>query len=240
MKRNGSTRERSRTKSPTRLLVVDDHYLSRAGIHKMLASEPDLEVVAEASDGTEALALCRKLAPDVVLMDVRMPEMDGVAATRAIKSEYPSICVIMVTMYVDPDYLLDALKAGAAGYVLKDATRPELIAAIRMAIEGESPLDRDLATKLLLRLARDTDDREARPRPAKGRAAPLPDSLTAREVEVLRLLARGQTNRRIAEQLTLSSGTVKNHVHNIISKLGVSDRTQAAVRAVQTGLLASE
>jgi DNA-binding NarL/FixJ family response regulator len=240
MKRNGSTRERSRTKSPARLLVVDDHYLARAGLQKMLAGEPDLEVVAEASDGTEALALCRKLAPDLVLMDVRMPEMDGIAATRAIKSEYPNICVIMVTMYVDPDYLFDAIKAGAAGYVLKDATRPELIAEIRKAIEGESPLNRDLATKLLLRLAGDTDDQEARSRPAKGRGAPLPDSLTAREVEVLRHLARGQTNRKIAEQLTLSSGTVKNHVQHIISKLGVSDRTQAAVRAVQSGLLASE
>jgi len=223
------------------VLVVDDHALARAGLQNMLARDPDLEVVAEASDGKEALALCRSLSPDLVLMDVRMPEMDGLAATRAIKSEHPGISVVIVTMYVEPDYLLGALRAGAAGYVLKEATRSELIDAIKKVLEGESPLDPDLASELLLRLARDTDDQEADSLLlAKRRAAPLPDTLTARELEVLQFLARGLKNRQIAEQLTLSPGTVKIHVQRIISKLGVSDRTQAAVRAVESGLLAGE
>jgi DNA-binding NarL/FixJ family response regulator len=240
MENNNTTRESSRTEHPARLLVVDDHALARAGLQNMLASDPDLEVVAEASNGKEALALCRTLSPDLVLMDVRMPEMDGLAATRAIKSEYPGISVVIVTMYVEPDYLLSALRAGAAGYVLKEATRSELIDAIRKVLEGESLLDQGLANELLLRLARDTEVQEAESLLAKRREATLPDTLTAREVEALQFLARGLKNSQIAEQLTLSPGTVKIHVQHIISKMGVSDRTQAAVRAVESGLLDRE
>jgi DNA-binding NarL/FixJ family response regulator len=240
MGNNDTTQKSSRKKHVVRLLIVDDHALARAGLQNMLASDPDLEVVAEASDGKEALALCRTLSPDLVLMDVRMPEMDGLAATRAIKSEYPGISVVIVTMYVEPDYLLGALRAGAAGYVLKEATRSELIDAIRKVLEGESPLDQDLANELLLRLARDTEDQEAESLFAKSRAATLPDTLTAREKEVLKFLARGLKNSQIAERLSLSPGTVKIHVQHIISKMGVSDRTQAAVRAVESGFLSRE
>jgi DNA-binding NarL/FixJ family response regulator len=223
-----------------RLVLVDDHDLVRAGMRKLLAGDPDLEVVGEASDGREALALCRRLSPDLVLMDVRMPQMDGLSTTRMIKRDHPDITVVMVTMYDDPNYMLDAIKAGAAGYVLKDSSQDELTAAVRRALDGESPLDVNLATKLLLRLARETEERRPNHANGKNGAASLPGSLTKREAEVLRLLARGKTNRKIAEELTLSAGTVKIHVQHIIGKLGVSDRTQAAVRAVESGLLAQD
>src|SRR3712207_1836906 len=139
--------------SPARLIIADDHDLVRDGIRAMLAREPDLEVVGEAKDGEEALELCRSLRPDLVLMDVRMPKMDGLAATREIKAESPKTTVLIVTTHENPDYLLDAVKAGAAGYVLKESTRAELTSAVRSVLGGESPLDQDLAMRLLRRLA---------------------------------------------------------------------------------------
>jgi DNA-binding NarL/FixJ family response regulator len=162
-------------------------------------------------------------------MDVRMPEMDGLAATQAIKRERPATSVIIVTMHENPDYLFEALKAGATGYILKDATQRELVAAVRQVLRGESLLNADIAVQLLRRLANDVRGKPAQP------AVPL----TPREVEVLRLLAQGLTNREIAGELIVSVGTVKIHVEHIIGKLGVSDRTQAAVRAVELGLLAT-
>lgn len=212
---------------PARLVIVDDHDLARAGLRAMLAAERDLVVIGEAANGQEALALCRRVAPDLVLMDVRMPVLDGLAATDAIKREFPAISVIIVTIYENPDYLFQALKAGVAGYVLKDATQREVVGAVRRVLRGEFPLQQDIAVALLQRLAREM------PRSHE----PLVEELTARERDVLRLVAQGQTNRAIAQALGLSLGTVKVHVERIIAKLGVSDRTQAAVRAVERGLL---
>jgi DNA-binding NarL/FixJ family response regulator len=196
----------------------------------MLAGERGLEIVGEAVNGRQALSLCRRLRPDLVLMDVRMPDLDGLAATRAIKQECPGTSVILVTMHENADYLLEAIKAGAAGYVLKGATKRELVSAVRRVLAGESVLEPDLTSQLLRRLARE-------PR----RDAPTPvEPLTPREREVLRLVARGYTNQEIATELTLSRSTVKTHLEHIIAKLDVSDRTQAAVRAAELGLLSTD
>jgi DNA-binding NarL/FixJ family response regulator len=196
----------------------------------MLAGERGLEIVGEAVNGRQALSLCRRLRPDLVLMDVRMPDLDGLAATRAIKQECPGTSVILVTMHENADYLLEAIKAGAAGYVLKGATKRELVSAVRRVLAGESVLEPDLTSQLLRRLARE-------PR----RDAPTPvEPLTPREREVLRLVARGYTNQEIATELTLSLSTVKTHLEHIIAKLDVSDRTQAAVRAAELGLLSTD
>jgi DNA-binding NarL/FixJ family response regulator len=222
-----------------RVVLVDDHDLARAGLREVLADEPLVEVVAEASDGEEAVELCARVRPDLVLMDVRMPRMDGLEATRAIKRGHPKVGVLMVTMHEDPDYLLEALKAGAAGYVLKDASREEVVSAVLRAHSGDSPLDAGLATELLKRLVEDSlRGRAAAPgEPGRKPSALQVEPLTRRELEVLELLARGHTNRQAAETLTLSAGTVKRHVENILAKLGVSDRTQAAVRAYQLKLI---
>src|SRR5918995_6956508 len=141
------------TRKPTRLAIVDDHELTRESLQNMLLDEADIEVVGEAANGREALLLCSRLRPEVVLMDVRMPEMDGLRSTIEIKRKYPKISVLMVTMHDNPDYLLEALRGGAAGYVLKDASQDQVVRAVRQVREGESPLDPDLATRLLRRLA---------------------------------------------------------------------------------------
>jgi DNA-binding NarL/FixJ family response regulator len=221
-----------------RLVLADDHHLLRRGFRSLLSSEPGLEVVGEVSNGLEAIELCRRLAPDLVLMDVRMPEMDGITATRRIKSEQPGVSVLMVTMHENPDYLLEALDAGAAGYVLKDAPADRLINAVRRTLDGESPLNQELATRLLRQLAEEKQHNLYRA-PSK-RHEPLDDALTPRETEVLGLLTTGQTNQQIAQTLTISKGTAKVHVERIIRKLGVSDRTQAAVRAIELGFTTLE
>ncbi|MBI4493468.1 MAG: response regulator transcription factor [Chloroflexi bacterium] len=208
-----------------RLVIVDDHDLARAGLRSLLTGEHDLEVVGEAANGREALGLCRRLQPDLVFMDVRMPDLDGLAATRAIKQICPGTNVIIVTMHEHPDYLFEALKAGAAGYVLKGATRRQIVEAARQALSGAPLLPAELAP-LLRRLA----DQTASP----------PGHLTSREREVLRVLARGRTNPEIGRELGLSVNTVKAHVEHILAKLGASDRTQAAVRARELGLLSIE
>jgi DNA-binding NarL/FixJ family response regulator len=225
--------ERESRSGPTQLAIVDDHQLAREGLRDMLADAPDIEVVGEAVNGREALLLCSRLRPDLVLMDVRMPEMDGLAATREIKQRYPEVSVMMVTMHENPDYLLEALKAGAAGYVLKDAPRGEVISAVRRVREGESSLDPELAARLLRRLATESGGR----RGAHSANGGLAGALTPRELEVLRLMQLGRTNRQVAEVLYISSGTAKRHVENIIAKLEVSDRTQAVVRALELGVL---
>jgi DNA-binding NarL/FixJ family response regulator len=272
--------ETSRGAAPSqgaRLLIADDHALVREGLRTMLSGEDGIEVIAEANDGQQALDTCRELKPDLVLMDVRMPVMDGLEATKKIKQEMPKTSVMMVTMHENPDYLFEAVKAGAAGYVLKDASGERLLGAIRRTLEGESPLNQELAMRLLVRLSRESSSseqgsgglsseaaeegsrevrREVGEPPAfqpeatqagahqagssgsgqSERAAQI-GSLTPREIEVLRLLSQGQTNPQIAKNLLVSRGTVKIHVQHIISKLGVSDRTQAAVRAIEAGLL---
>src|SRR5919202_484939 len=192
----------------------------------MLASEEGLEVVGEATTGREAVVLCRRLRPNLVLMDLRMPELDGLAATRAIKQESPGTSVIIVTMHENPEYLFEALKAGAAGYLLKDATREEVVSAVWRVLGGEALLDAELATRLLQRLAHEAQ-----------RAKPPGVPLTPRESEVLQLLTQGRTNRQLGGELFITAGTAKLYVERILGKLGVSDRTQAAVRAVELGLV---
>jgi DNA-binding NarL/FixJ family response regulator len=233
---------------PARLLLADDHDLVRDGFHRMLGREPDLEVVGEAANGREAVELCRSLRPDLVLMDVRMPEMDGLEATRTIKAERPEVSVLVVSTHENPDYLFEALKAGAAGYVLKDAPKRRLVDAVRRVLNGESPLNQELAARLIQRLAKEMAARPAQPAPttrsptakpptAKPPAAATAGELTPRELEVVGLLAWGWTNPQVAQALNISRGTAKVHVERIIRKLGVSDRTQAVVRALELGLI---
>ncbi|HLI04961.1 MAG TPA: response regulator transcription factor [Ktedonobacteraceae bacterium] len=213
---------------PARLVIADDHELSRAGLRTMLMGQRGLQLVGEANNGHEALELCRRLQPDLALLDVRMPQLDGLATCRAIKQACPTTSVILITMHENPEYLLEALKAGAAGYVLKDITQRELLSAVRRVLQGESILDSETVVRVLERLM-------------NGNVPPPQESsllrLTPREIEVLQLLAQGQTNREIAKRLILSVSTVKIHVEHILEKLGVSDRTQAAVRAIELGLI---
>src|SRR5918998_2619365 len=181
--------------SPARIFITDDHALIREGIQAMLESEPDLEVIGEATSGQEAVELCRELCPDLALMDVRMPVMDGLEATRKIKHECPETIVLMVTTYESSDYLFEAIKAGAAGYVLKNATKPQLSNAIRRTLQGESPLNQELAMQMLQRLAveeKSLTEGPSKPQEPSGQL--LHESLTDRELEVLGLLARGLTN----------------------------------------------
>lgn len=219
----------SRSPERARLVIADDHELARAGLRSMLMSDAGLEIVGEAANGHEAVARCNELRPDLILLDVRMPELDGMAATRLIKQQSPETNILIVTMHETPEYLLEALRAGAAGYVLKDATRAELLSAVRQVLRGEHVLNGGLAARLLQRMVYNA--------PSQARDA---TRLTARELDVLRLLVQGKTNREIAAILIISAGTVKVHVEHIIAKLGVSDRTQAAVRAIELGLIGAE
>lgn len=214
--------------TPARLIIADDHELARAGLRSMIEGARGLALVGEAANGRDAVDLCRRLQPNLALLDVRMPELDGMAASRAIKECCPATHVLIITTHEHPDYLLAALKAGAAGYLLKDVTRQDLLLTIRRVLRGESILRGDIATRALERLTRERlgDDR-------------VPERLTVRERDVLKLIVEGRTNREIAGRLSLSVGTVKIHVEHIIAKLGVSDRTQAAVRAIEQGLLHS-
>jgi DNA-binding NarL/FixJ family response regulator len=220
------------TNRPARLVVVDDHDLVRSGLKALLSTQEGLTIVGEAANGREALDLCGRVRPDLVLMDVRMPDMDGLAATREIKLRFNDVSVLILTTYENEDYLLEAIRAGAAGYVLKDASEQQLVTAIRRVLEGEPALNRDLATELLWRLATKAPERLTEREPAD-----LPEPLTPRELEVLRLLALGHTNRQVAKELVISLGTSKNHVEHIRVKLGASDRTQAVVRALELGLI---
>src|SRR3712207_6544563 len=213
-----------------RIMITDDHALVRDGLRSMLEDEPGLEVVGEAANGREALELCRSLKPDLVLMDVRMPERDGLEATRLIKAEQPSVSVLIITTYENQDYLTEAIKAGAAGYVLKDAPNQRLLNAMRRALSGEFPINQELAAQVIKRL---TDEAMRHTEPTsegRERPQPLPHSLTDRELEVLRLLAQGQTNQEIGQNLMVSPWTVKTHVQRIIGKLKVSDRDRKSTR----------
>lgn len=236
---SGETELGMRT-TPARVLIADDHELVRDGFKRMLSYEQDLEVVGEASNGWEAVEQCRSVKPDLVLMDVRMPKMDGLEATRAIKAEQPEISVLVITTYENPDYLLEALKAGAGGYVLKDAPNQQLVSAMRRTLEGESPVNQELATQLIQRLASESPQlAEALPA-TESDAAPTPpllERLTSREMEVLGLVAQGKTNQEIAESFFITRATAKVHVQHIIRKLEVSDRTQAVVRAFKLGFV---
>ena len=240
--RGGGARASSAARgAPARVLVVDDHDVVRQGLSLVLRTQPDLEVVGEAADGQEALEQARSLRPEVVLMDVTMPGMDGLEATRRLKAEMPNVCVLVVTSHEEPEYLFEAIEAGAAGYVPKGAPMTRLVGALRRALEGEYPIDQELAARLIRRLsdkARDRRDREAAEPPVRWR--PLVDPLTKRELEVLGLLAQGKSNPQIARELVIAGSTAKTHVERIIRKLGVSDRTQAALRAIDLRIVGTE
>jgi len=211
--------------SNIRVAIVDDQTLIREGLASLLALAPDLTVVGKAADGREALALVAEQSPDVVLMDVRMPGMNGVAATRQIRARYPHTRVIVLTTFDHDEYVFESLRAGASGYLLKNADPDHLAAAIRAVHAGDSILDPAVTQKVIRRATRP----EAEPA--------LTERLTPRERQVLRLMAEGASNAEIAAQLCLAEGTVKNHVSHILGKLGARDRAHAVRLAVEWGLL---
>jgi DNA-binding NarL/FixJ family response regulator len=214
-------RLRDRVFMSIRILLVDDHSVVRQGLKMFLALDSELEVVGEAADGAEALRLARQLQPDVVLMDLLMPVMDGIVATAAIRKELPDVEVIALTSVLEDASVTGAVRAGAIGYLLKDTQAEELVRAIRAAANGQV----QLSPQALARLMREV------------RAPESPETLTERETDVLRLLAQGQSNKEIGRTLHIGEKTVKTHVSNILSKLGVPSRTQAALYAVRIGLV---
>lgn len=213
-----------------KVLLVDDQALFREGLHTLLSVHADLEVVGEAANGEEALQLAAARQPDVILMDVQMPVLDGVAATRRLHAGQPACRVIMLTTFDDDEYVFEGLRAGAVGYLLKDAPSARLVEAIRAAARGESFLQPSIAAKVVAEFMRLAE------RPS-GEAAPLAEPLTERELEILRLLAAGDSNKEIAARLFLAEGTVKNHVTSILGKLGATNRLHAVNRARELGLL---
>lgn len=231
-----------------RVVLVDDQTLLREGFRRLIELEStDIAVVATAADGQEALdAIARLVAaatpPDVVLMDIRMPHVDGVAATAQIRTRWPAIRVLILTTFDDEELVVNGLRAGAKGYLLKDASVEQLVTAIRAVHRGESPLQPSVAAKLVEHLARGiTPTTNSEPETLNvsapsGIHAPFGE-LTERESEILRYLARGASNREISETLFITEGTVKNHVSNVLSKLGLRDRTQAALYAREHGLV---
>ena len=206
-----------------RILVTDDHPVVRAGLSGMLSGEPDFEVVGEAQNGKEAVAFVGELKPDVVLMDLRMPEMDGVTAIEHIKSSYPDVHVLVLTTYESDADILRAIETGATGYLLKDTPREELFGAIRTVAQGQSPLAPGVAARLMQRV-RDPEE----------------EGLSTREIEVLELVAHGTSNKEIAKQLWVSETTVKSHMLHIFDKLGVTDRTAAVTEALKRGIIRLE
>jgi DNA-binding NarL/FixJ family response regulator len=235
---------------PARLLIAEDFALVRESMRMMLSDDPDLEVAGEAENGREAVDLCRSLEPDLVLMDVRMPEMDGLEATKIIKQAQPGVSVLMVTTHREPDYLLETVRSGAAGYILKESSAQELLEAVRRVLGGEPTLDHGLAMRLLERIPKEQEQntgRDQQPhhehpegKPEGSDPVPIKSILSEREIEALRLIAVGKTNRQIAQELMISLSSVKTYVQRIIKKLGVSDRTQASVRAIELGLLSDQ
>ncbi len=213
-----------------RVLLADDQALVRAGFHAILESQPDLEVVGEAADGEEALGLARRLRPDVVLMDVRMPRLDGLEATRRLLSRGGTATrVLMLTTFDLDEYLYEAMKAGASGFLLKDAPRDQLIAAVRMVAAGDALLAPAITRRLIEEFVR-------RPPPGSG-IPPALSELSPRELEVLKLVARGLSNAEIAAHLVVSEATVKTHVAHVLAKLSLRDRVQAVVLAYETRLV---
>jgi len=211
-----------------RVLIVDDQALFREALATLLEVQPEIEVVGEAADGEQAVRLCAELRPDVALMDLRMPVLDGIAATTRLRAEQPGVRVLALTTFDDDEDVFAALRAGAVGYLLKDVSSTRLVEALVAANRGESVLQPSVAAKLVARVAR---------LPAETpRAQPLATPLSERELEVVRLLSEGRSNREIAKTLFLAEGTVKNLVTSVLSKLQVRDRTQAALRARELGL----
>jgi two-component system, NarL family, response regulator LiaR len=208
-----------------KVVICDDQAIVRDGLVMLLKLEKDIEVIGTASDGSEAVELVEKIQPDLVLMDLKMPVMNGVEATRQIKINHSNVKILVLTTYDDDQWVFDAIRAGASGYLLKDTPRDELIAAIRGTVSGKSFIDPSVAGKLLDMAA----SHQTQP------TNTISEKLTEREIQILQLIAKGMSNTMIAERLFLSEGTVRNHVSSILAKLGVSDRTQAAVVAIQHG-----
>jgi len=206
-----------------RIIIADDHPVVREGLAGMLAGQPDLEVVAQAEDGVQAVALWAQYQPDVLLMDLRMPGMDGVQAIEAIQAQRPSAPILVLTTYDSDADIVRAIEAGATGYLLKDTPREELFRAIRAAARGESVLAPTVAARLMTRMRADATE-----------------SLSAREIEVLQLVARGNSNREIGKALHISTATVKTHLIHIFDKLGVNDRTSAVTAALERGIISLE
>ncbi|HNB53261.1 MAG TPA: response regulator transcription factor [Anaerolineales bacterium] len=227
--------------SPITLLLVDDQRLMRDGLRTLLELEDDFHVVGEAENGQEALAAFEKLAPDVVLMDIRMPVMNGVEAIGHLRGRWPEAKVIILTTFDDDAYVFDGLRAGAMGYLLKDVSGDELAEAIRTVAKGGALIDPSVTRKVVAEFARLTNPARgtpsAQPAPPTRSTGPLPEPLSDREQEILRLLAEGLTNREIAQKLYLAEGTVKNYISSILLKIDARDRTQAALRARELGLI---
>ena len=209
-----------------KILLCDDQAVIRDGLEMLLSLEKDIQVIATAQDGAEAVELAAQKQPDLVLMDLKMPGTNGIEATRQIRANFPSIKILVLTTYDDDEWIFDAIRAGASGYLLKDTPREKIVEAIRGTVAGRSFVDPAVAGKLLNQVA----SNQTQP------PSVLTDKLTGRETDVLRLIAKGLNNGEIAHQLHLSEGTVRNHVSAILGKLGVSDRTQVAVIAIQHGL----
>lgn len=206
-----------------RILLVDDHSVVRQGLRMFLGLDPDLEVVGEASNGAEGIELVSQLQPDVVLMDLLMPVMDGITAIQQLRKEFPDVEVIALTSILEDDKVVGAVRAGAIGYLLKDTQADELCRAIKAAADGQVQLSPQAAARLMREI----------------KAPDRPEKLTERETDVLRLLALGRSNKEIASELVIGEKTVKTHVSNILMKLGLSSRTQAALHAVRIGLVPS-
>jgi NarL family two-component system response regulator LiaR len=209
-----------------RVLIVDDHQVVRQGLRTFLELHPEIAVVGEAADGLTAVQLAGQLQPDIVLMDLVMPGLDGITATRQIKAQQPATQIIVLTSFTEDDKVFPAIQAGAASYLLKDVAPDSLVEAIRAVHRGETRLHPDVARKLMQQVA------HARPRENPS----TPDDLTARELEVVQLVALGNSNQEIARALFISDKTVKTHISNILAKLGLQDRTQLAIHALKTGL----
>jgi NarL family two-component system response regulator LiaR len=210
--------------APIRVLIADDHAILRKGIRALLGTEPDIEVVGETGDGLETVAQAGAMRPDVILMDLVMPNMDGIEATRLITAEQPGVRILVLTSFAADDKVFPAIKAGALGYLLKDSGPAELVQAIHQVHRGQPSLEPAIALKMLHEISHPLE------RPLTA------DPLSEREMEVLRLLAQGKSNRDIADQLVITELTVKTHVSNILSKLHVASRTQAALYALKEGL----
>ena len=215
-----------------KIILVDDQMLFREGLGTLLSVHDDIDVVGEAENGQEAIDLVQQLKPDVVLMDVRMPVLDGVAATRKLTQDFPKSRVIMLTTFDDDEYVFEGLRAGAAGYLLKDVPSQKLVEAIRAAAKGDSFLQPSVAAKVVAEFTR-MSGKTAVSNPQQSLVEPLSN----RELEILAQVATGASNREIAASLFIAEGTVKNHVTNILGKLGVRDRTQAAIKAKELSLI---
>jgi DNA-binding NarL/FixJ family response regulator len=214
-----------------RVMLVDDQALFREGLETLLSVHEDIQVVGQAGDGQECVEIANKVRPDVVLMDIRMPIMDGVRATRLLKDAQPQCKVIVLTTFDDDEYIFDALRMGAVGYLLKDVASAQLVEAIRAAARGESILEPSVAAKVITEFKRVSS--MVPPVQMEGLVEPLSE----RELEILGLIARGASNKEVAKQLFIAEGTVKNHMTNILGKLSVRDRTQAVVKARDLGLV---